>query len=61
MENITGQLPITPMRSKGKERGRVDCAPGTIRPFMIYFHHILLARLSHFRKKGISGGDKEYG
>ena len=33
--DITGLLPITPMESKGNEKGRVYCAHGTLRLFMI--------------------------
>ena len=34
MGDITSLLPITPMESKGKEKGKVYCAYGTLRPFM---------------------------
>ena len=32
--DVTGVLPITPMESKGNEKGRVYCAHDTLRPFM---------------------------
>ena len=34
MGDITGLLPIAPMESKGKEKGRVYCAHGILRPFI---------------------------
>ena len=35
MEDITGLLHITPMESKGKEKGRVYCAHDSLRLSMI--------------------------
>ena len=34
MGDITGLLPITPIESKGNEKGRVYHAHGILRPFM---------------------------
>ena len=34
MGDVIDLLPITPMESKGNEKGRVYCAHGTLRPFM---------------------------
>ena len=62
MGNIIDQLPITPMGCMGNERGRVYRAYGILKPFMteLSLPLILLAWLSHFKKKkGIEGNKKE--